>query len=226
MAEVSLEEKLARFRRSSLQLEAERRWELARALRREGRVGGGAPQLVTALTALKGSVTNNTFLGPQSVIGADNRGPFGVDYFETFGATWTMEAMGILGVTAATTPTIAFRVTFGTVFATISTMLAQHTAITAISGVANVDWYLKIFGVTKLASGAASTMLVTGWLIAQIATAAAGNNTTPLKNATPPTAVVTDLSGSAFLDLQATWSASAVGNSLVTNFYELLSLWS
>lgn len=187
-------------------------------------VGGGAPQIQATLTSLDASVTKNTFTTFATIVGDDNRGPFSTDYFNTLGATWTQESMGIMSTTA--TPTVQFRTAFGTVLATIATMLAQSAVLTTISGLANINWYLKTMGVVKAASGATSTMLVTGYVISQIVTAAANNIISYMTNATPPTAVTTDLSTAVFLDLQLQWGTSSVSNTTTTNYYALSSLWS
>ena len=233
LAEVGAEERLATFRQLSAPYEARARRQFTHLMSAEHerkygvrRVGGAAPALQTTLSSLKASVTKNTFTTFATIIGDDNRGPFAVDYFNTPGAGWLIEAMGIIGVAAATTPTVQFRMAYGTTLAAISTMLAQTGVLTSISGMANVPWYAKVMGVVKQASGATSTMLVTGWVLSQIVIAAANNIVNWMSNATPPTAVVTDLSSSVYLDLQAQWGTSNVANSIRTDTYLLQSQWS
>lgn len=188
-------------------------------------IGGGAPALPVTLTTLRAaSVTANTFLGPQTIIAPEAVGPFSVDYFKTLGASFRQEASGIISSTA--TPTFALGTYFGTVIGTITTVLAITAAQTTISGIANVDWLWRLVGVTKAISGTTATILAVGILISQIATAAANNIVAFAKNATPPTAVTCDLSSAVFLDLKATWSASAAGNSTVCNDYSLVSYYS
>lgn len=185
--------------------------------------GPGAPALQATLASLKASVTKNTFTTFATVIGDDCRGPFSTDYFNSLGASWMMEAMGVMSTTG--TPTVQFRAAFGTALATIATMLCQSGVLTTISGLANINWYCKVIGVVKQASGATSTMLVTGYVIAQIVTAAANNIINYMTNATPPTAITTDLSTAAYLDLQVQWGTSNVANTTTTNAYMLQSQW-
>jgi hypothetical protein len=184
---------------------------------------GGAPQLQTTLAELKAAVTKNTFTGPATILGADNVGPFSMDWFNNTGAIWEQESMGILSSTG--TPTIIFRTAFGSVPGTIATSLCVAPTITTASGVANADWYYFVIGRIAAASGSTSTMLVSGNLINNI-NALATIATQFIKNATPPTAVTTDLStGTPLIDLQVTWSASSVSNTITTNHYRLSALW-
>jgi hypothetical protein len=187
-------------------------------------IGGGAPTLQVTLGVTYLAVTNNTFTGPQSLIEADGRGPFSMDYFNRPGALWEQEAMGTLGVAAATTPTIVFGSYFGNVSGTITTALAVTAAITSGSGQVNSDWYYFVIGRTVAANVASSTMLVTGYLVSNIA-ATATVVTQMAKNAAPPTAVTVDMSGGAvFLDFKGTFSASSATNTATVNFYRLSSL--
>lgn len=206
----------------------ELRWLYKRGLRP---VGGGAPVLPITLAMLNGSVVNNTFTGPQTLLAvaaaqAQDVGPHGIDYFKKVGSTWEQEAMGIISTTA--TPTIAIGTYWGVVVGTITVVLAISPTITTASGLANVDWYYKVMGRTVVSSGSSSTIIVTGILwgnIEALGATAATEPTQPVKNATPPTAVTVDLSSSAFIDLKATFSASAAGNAITTNFYKLASLY-
>lgn len=190
-------------------------------------IGGGAPALVVSLASLRAPVVTNTFAGPKSLIDTPSVGPLSVDAFKSQGASWKQEAMGVISVTAASTPTIVFSTYYGVVANTITNLLAATPAITTASGIANIDWYYVAFGRVVANSGATSTMLVTALLFGNIEALGATAATEPVqygKNATPPTAVTTDLSSSAFLDLQGTFSTSAVGNQITVNFYTLLSL--
>lgn len=195
-------------------------------------IGGGAPTLPVTLSTIRGgSVTANTFTGPTTILTGGSPpaaagevvGPFSVDYFKTLGATWRQECNGVVSTTA--TPTLAIGTYFGTVIGTITTVLAISPTQTTISGLANVDFIYRVTGVTKAISGTTATMLVQGVLISQIATAAANNIIQFVKNATPPSAVTTDLSSAVFLDIKATWSASSVSNSTVVNEYDLQALY-
>lgn len=220
---------LRAFRASADEWEEKFLWEARRDLFRPRRsaegiplIGGGAPVLPVTLTTLKAaSATVNTITGPSSIIAPEAVGPFSVDYFKTLGASWRQEASGVISCTA--TPTFALGTYFGTVIGTITTVLAITAAQTCISGLANVDWWYRVVGVTKAISGSTATMLVAGFLTGQIATAAANNIVAPAKNATPPTAVTTDLSSAVFIDLKATWSASSVSNQTTVNDYILIA---
>jgi hypothetical protein len=204
----------------------EYQWLYKRGLRP---VRGGAPSLMTVLTTLPGAATANTYTTAQSILSSSTTnqtavGPFSVDYFKTTGATWEQEAMGVISCTG--TPTFAMGTYFGVAVGTITTVLCITAAQTCISGLANVNWYWNAFGHTRTITATTATMLVTGILIGQIATAAAGNNTIYAVNATPPTAVTTDLSSVVFIDLKGTWSASSASNTTTANFYNLKSLYS
>jgi hypothetical protein len=218
--------KLAHFRQVAAPQAARCRMDLEKAWRQSmpalSRNTRFAPALPVTLTILLDPVTANTFTAAQTIIGASQTGPFSADYFKAEGASWEQEAMGIIGTTA--TPTIIFGTYFGVVAATITTVLAVSPTQTTISGLANVDWYYKVFGRTVTSTGSTSTIIVTGFLISQIATAAANNIFQLVKNATPPTAVTADLSSAVFLDLKATWSASSASNTITTNYYKLASL--
>lgn len=195
-------------------------------------IGGGAPSLVQNLARLdQAAPVNNTFTAAQSIIGttaaAGPVGPFSVDYFKTIGAHWKQEAMGIISTTA--TPTIAFGTYFGVVAATITTVLCVTPTITTASGLANINWYWMAMGRTIAVSETTSTTLCTGILFGNIEVLAASVAGEPVQyavNATPPTAVTTDLSSNVFLDLKATWGTSNAANTITTNFYILLSLYS
>jgi hypothetical protein len=200
------------------------------------RIGGGAPTLPVTLDVLKDAAVNTTFTGPLSILSASATpgpaakgpiGPYSTDYFKTEGACWMQEAMGIISTTG--TPTIAFGTYFGVVVGTIATMLCITPTITTASGLANVNWYYKALGRTVQSSQDTSTTLVTGILFGNIEVLAASIAGEPLQyavNATPPTAVTTDLSTAACLDIEATWGTSAAGNSITTNYYELTSRYS
>lgn len=192
------------------------------------RIGGGNPYLMTVLATLPGPATANTYTTAQTILSSTTTnqtavGPFSTDYFKTTGATWEQEAMGIISCTG--TPTFAMGSYFGTVIGTITTVLCITAAQTCISGLANVNWYWNAFGHTRTITATTATMLVTGLLVGQIATAAAGNNTIYAVNATPPSAVTTDLSVNVFIDLKGTWSASSASNTTTVNFYNLKSLY-
>lgn len=196
------------------------------------RIGGGAPSLVQCLARLdQAAPVNNTFLGPQSIIGTTGAagpvGPFSVDYFKTLGAAWKQEASGVISTTA--TPTIAYGTYFGTAAGTITTVLNITPSITTASAIANIPWYWVAMSRTIAVSETTSTMLCTGILFGNIEALGATIATEPTQyavNATPPTAVTTDLSTVVFLDLKATWSASSSSNTITTNFYTLVSLYS
>lgn len=187
-----------------------------------------APSIMTVLATLPGAATANTYTAAQTLLssGTTNQtavGPFSTDYFKTTGATWEQEAVGIISCTG--TPTFAMGTYFGTAIAA-ATVLAITAAQTCISGLANVNWYWNAFGHTRTITASTATILVTGVLIGQIATAAAGNNTIYAVNATPPTAITCDLStGIVFIDLKGTWSASSASNTTTVNFYNLKSLY-
>jgi hypothetical protein len=228
---LAAEERLKAFRASS----EEARWEARRQVwvPRPGdedfgkfRVGGGAPAFPTTIAWMKNTLTKNTFTGPNSILDLSNRGPFQVDWFNSVGAQWEMEAMGVASVVAATTPTIIMRIAFGTASADpLGTSLANTKTFTAISGMATIPWYLYAIGRTVLAQGATSTMRVQGYLLNQFETAAAGNNASFLPaSGTAPADVTTDISASAYLDLQVTFSASAAGNQFITEMYRLTSV--
>lgn len=195
-------------------------------------VSGGAPSLVYCLARLdQAAPVNNTFTGPQSIIGttaaAGPVGPFSVDYFKTLGATWRQDCHGIISTTG--TPTIAIGTYFGTVPGTITTVLAISPTITTATGLANIPWYYRATGRTLAVSETTSTMIVMGILFGDIEALGATIATEPIQfvvNATPPTAVTTDLSSAAFLDVKATFSASSVSNSITVNNYYLESLYS
>jgi hypothetical protein len=204
----------------------EYQWLYKRGLRP---IGGGAPSLMTVLATLPGPATANTYTTAQTILSSSTTnqtsvGPFSVDYFKTTGATWEQEAMGIISVAAATTPTFAMGSYYGTAIAA-ATVLCITVAQTCISGMANVNWYYNAFGHTRTITATTATMLVTGVLIGQLATAAAGNNTIYAVNATPPTAVTTDLSTSVYIDLKGTWGTSSASNTTTVNFYNLKSLY-
>lgn len=169
---------------------------------------------------------NNTFTGPQSIIGttaaAGPVGPFSVDYFKTLGAHWIQEAHGVISTTG--TPTIAFGTYYGVVIGTIATVLNITPTITTASALANINWYWRAMSRTIAVSGTTSSMLCTGILFGNIEVLAASVAGEPIQyatNATPPTAVTTDLSSSAFIDLKATWGTSSSSNTITTNFYTL-----
>jgi hypothetical protein len=220
-------DKLASYRRRVQDIELEAYDTLSEALGHRllplrARRGPGAASPVITLASLGASVVKNTYAGPATNLDGSVNGSFPLDYFNRLGAAFEIEAMGLLSTTG--TPTIVFRFTFGTSFAAMTTMLCQHAAITTVTGAANLDWYLKIQAGVKVASGTTSTILATGIMLQQFATAAAGNNLTFLKNATPPTAVITDFeTGGIFFDLQTTWSVSNIANQITTEVYELQS---
>lgn len=223
----STADRLAAFRTMADSWEEKFLWEARRDIFQPHRtaeglriVGGGAPVLPVTLTTLRAaSATVNTITGPSSIIAPEAVGPFSVDYFKTLGASWRQEASGVISCTA--TPTFAIGTYFGTVIGTITTVLAITAAQTCISGLANVDWFYRVVGVTKAISGTTATMLVAGYLLGQIAIAAANNIFAASKNATPPSAVTADLSSAVFLDLKATWSASSASNQTTVNDYSL-----
>jgi hypothetical protein len=190
-------------------------------------VGGGLPSVPITLAILLDPVTVNTFTSAATVLTTSSVGPFNPDYFKTEAASWEQEAMGVISTTA--TPTIAFGTYFGVVAGTITTVLAISPTITTASALANVDWYYKVFGRTVVSTGSTSTIIVTGFLwgnIEVLGATGATEPTQPVKNATPPTAVTSDLSSSVFLDLKATWGTSSVSNTITTNFYKLMSTYS
>ena len=193
-------------------------------------IGGGAPSLMTVLATLPAAATANTYTTAQSILSSTTTnqtsiGPFSTDYFKTTGATWEQEAMGIISVTSATTPTFAMGTYYGVVIGTVTTVLCITGAQTTISGMQNVNWYWNAFGHTRTITGTTGTMLCTGILIGQLAIAAAGNNSIYAVNATPPTAVTTDFSTNVFIDLKGTWGTSASTNTTTVNFYNLKSLY-
>jgi hypothetical protein len=222
-------DKLATFRRQGFDASLECADEMSEAVGRKilplfARRGPGAAAVVDTLADLgaNGPIVKNTYTGPATNLDTGVNGSFPLDYFAKKGATFEIEAMGLLSTTA--TPTIVFRFTFGTVIGTITTMLAQHAAITTVSAAANLDWFIKLHCIVVVFAGTASTILCTGYMLNQFATAAAGNNLTFLKNATPPTAVAVDLvTAGIFFDLQTTWGASSVSNQITTNLYQLQS---
>lgn len=185
-------------------------------------VGGGAPQLPTVLATLDAAFTANTYTAAQTIIGPKVTGPFSADYFKTLGASWEVEAVGVMSSSA--TPTFVIGTYYGVLASTITTILNVTAAQTTISGLANIPWYWRGFGHTRATSGATATILATGVLFGQVATAAAGNNTIFSVNATPPTAVTCDMSSASFLDLKGTWSASNASNTTTVNYYRLMSL--
>lgn len=196
------------------------------------RVGGGAPSIMQNLARLdQAAPVNNTFTAAQSIIGttaaAGPVGPFSVDFFKTLGAHWTQEAMGVISTTV--TPTIAFGTYFGTVAATITTVLGISPTITTASGLANVNWYYRGMARTIAVSATTSSTLFTGMLFGNLevlGTTAASEPIQYVVNATPPTAVTTDFStGNVFIDLKATWGTSNAANTITTNFYALMSLY-
>lgn len=196
------------------------------------RIGGGAPSLVQCLARLdQAAPVNNAFTGPQSIIGttaaAGPVGPFSVDYFKTLGAHWRQEAMGIIGTTG--TPTIAFGTYFGTAAGTITTVLCITPTITTASALANINWYWVARARTTAVSETTSATLCTGILFGNIEALAATTAGEPIQyavNATPPTAVTTDLSTVVFIDLKATWGTNSSSNTITTNYYDLMSLYS
>jgi len=199
-------------------------------------VSGSAPQLQTTLAILDRAAVNSTFSTAQSIITASATpgpaytgpvGPFSIDYFKTVGACWQQEASGVVSTTG--TPTIIFGAYFGVVIGTITTVLCVTPTLTTASALANFPWYWSAFGVTRSGSGATATMLVTGILVGNIVvlgSTVAGQSTQFAVNATPPTAVTTDLSSAVFLDLKATWGTSSSSNTITTNYYSLQSLYS
>lgn len=229
------EERLAAFRESS-RVARESMWRdvLAGMEREHGvpvkPIGGGAPSPQTNLAVMRNAVTNNTFTTDRSIIGttagvpADTSGPFSADWFNVNGAMWEMEAMGV--ISSVSSCTWIWQTKFDKVVPTSSsTSLATTGTITATANPTNVDWYYLVMGRTISANGAASTTLCTGYLQAQIVTAAANNIITYVKNATPPTAITTDWSlGSVFLDLRVTCGTSSSSNTITTNFYRLSTL--
>lgn len=187
-----------------------------------------APSLPTVLATLPAAATANTFTTSQSILSSTTTnqtsiGPFSVDYFKTTGATWEQEAMGIISTTA--TPTFLMGTYYGIVVGTVTTLLCAIAAQTTASGLANVNWYYKAVGHTRTVTATTATMLVTGLFIGQLATAATGNSYLFATNATPPTAITTDLSTAVFIDLRATWGASSASNTTTVNFYNLKSLY-
>jgi len=192
-------------------------------------VGGGAPSLPQNLARLdQAAPVNNTFTAAQSIIGTTGAagpvGPFSVDYFKTLGAHWTQEAMGIISTTA--TPTIAFGTYFGVAAGTITSNLCITPTITTASALANINWYWKAMARIIAVSQTTSTTLCTGVLFGNIEVLAASVAGEPVQyavNATPPTAVTTDLSTVVYIDLKATWGTSSVSNTITTNFYILVS---
>jgi hypothetical protein len=190
-------------------------------------VRGGAPTFPTTIAWMKNTLTKNTFTGPNSILDTSNRGPFQVDWFNSVGAQWEMEALGLAGVAAATTPTIIMRIAFGVASADpLGTSLAASKTFTAISGMGpSVPWYLYAVGRTVLAQGATSTMRVQGVITQQFEIAAAGNNVAFMPaSGTAPSDVTTDLSSSVYLDLQVTFSVSNVANQFITEMYRLTSV--
>lgn len=191
-----------------------------------------APSLVQCLARLdQAAPVNNTFTTAQSIIGttaaAGPVGPFSVDYFKTLGAAWRQEASGVISTTG--TPTIAFGTYFGTAASTITTVLCITPTITTASGLANINWKWIAEGRTIAVSETTSSMLVTALLFADIEALGTTIATEPIQyavNATPPTAVTTDLSSAVFLDLKATWGTSSSSNTITTNFYTLTSFYS
>lgn len=221
----STEAQLEAFRREGARRQARLLSQLYRDTTPPGHplpIGGGGPALQTTLAILHAPVTKNNFTSAATIIGDDDRGPFSVDWFNLAGAAWIMEAMGVVSTTV--TPTIAFRAAFGTVLATITTSLCTTATITTASGLANVNWYLWIGGRTANAAGSTSTTRASGYLMAQLATAAANNIINYLTNATPPSDVTTDFSSAVFLDLQVTWGTANASNTTTTNFYRLASV--
>jgi hypothetical protein len=216
----SVEAKLDWFRRQRFQRQAEdfkRRYGVLPVV-------GGAPTLPTTLATLRAASTKNTFTGPATLLSDDARGPFSTDWFNVAGSVFEQEAMGVLSVASATTPTFSFSTQYATTLGGTYTSLCSNTATASGSGVTNVNWYYLMAGVVRAAAGASSTILATGMLSWDIATV---GTITELwvRNANPPTAVTVDTStGAAFLDLQGTWSASNVNNTVTTNFYRLTNL--
>lgn len=221
--QVSQEAKLAEFRRRSRPAVARAWADLNRACGTpDARVpfgGPGAAQLVATIATLGASVTKNTFTTAATIIGDQDRGPFSVEYFNSTLCSWEIEAMGIVSTTG--TPTLQFLVKAASTLAGL-TMIAQApaSATATLSGLANVDWYLKVIGKTAAAAGTASTFLATGVMLGLIWSSTVLQ--TFAKNATPPTAVTVDLTaGNVFVDLQAAWGTSSISNTITTNFYSL-----
>ncbi len=200
------------------------------------RIGGGAPSIVQNLARLdQAQVVNSTWTAPQSIISASATpgpaaqgpvGPFSVDYFKTLGAHWTQEAHGVISTTG--TPTIAFGTYFGTVAGTIATVLNITPAITTASALANISWYWTCMARTTAVSETTATTFSLGILFGNIEALAATVAGEPIQyavNATPPTAVITDLSSTVFIDLKATWGTSSTSNQITANWYALMSLY-
>lgn len=184
-----------------------------------------APSLVTCLARLdQAAPVNNNFTTAQSIIGTTSAagpvGPFSVDYFKTLGAHWSMEAMGIISTTG--TPTFQLGAYFGTVAGTITTNLCITSSITTGSALANVPWHWRVVGRTVAVSETTSTMLVMGYLLGALN----ASDEYFAVNATPPTAVTTDLSSAVFLDLKATWGTASASNTLTVHNYILTSWYS
>ncbi len=210
----------------------EYRWLFKRGLRP---IGGGAPQQPTTLAVLQDQVVNTTWTTAQSLISASATpgpantgpvGPFSVDYFLKEGSCWEQEAMGVISTTV--TPTIAFGTYWGVVQGTITTVLGITATITTASGLANIDWYYKVMGRTVAGSGSTSTIICTGYLWGNIEALGATGATEPtqaVKNATPPTAVTSDISSQVFIDLKGTWGTSSASNSITVNYYKLQSVY-
>lgn len=189
-------------------------------------VGGGAPYFVQTLQYMTAAVTANTFTTAQTIIGTGEAGPMNVDYFKTIGAAWKQEAFGIISTTV--TPTIAFGTYYGVVAATITTNLCITPTVTTASGLANINWYWLAMSRTVAVTSTTATMLTTGILFGDIEVLGTTVATEPQQwavNATPPTAVTTDLSSNVFITLKATWGTSSVSNTITTNFYTLTSVY-
>jgi hypothetical protein len=195
------------------------------------RIGGGAPSIVQCLARLdQAAPINNTFTAAQSIIGTTGAagpvGPFSVDYFKTIGASWTQEAHGIISTTG--TPTIAYGTYYGVVVGTITTNLCITATLTTASALANVNWYWKTMARTIAVSETTSTTISLGMLWGNIEVLGATAATEPWQgavNATPPTAVTTDMSTAICIDLKATWGTSSASNTITTNWYALMSLY-
>lgn len=223
------DERLARFRGVTEDTRAALHRDLSKHLwgarrDRPRTIGGGAPTFPTTLAAMRLPFTKNTFTGPNSILDLSCRGPFSPDWFNAPGAQWEMESMGVASTTG--TPTVIWRVAMGVASADpLGTSLANTATLTCISGMANISWYFYVIGRTVLAQGSTSTMRVQGLFTQQFVIAAAGNNVAFLPaSGTAPTDVTTDISSNVYLDMQATWSASSVSNTITTEHYRLTSV--
>lgn len=129
--------------------------------------------------------------------------------------------MGRIGNVVTATPTITFRVRFGTVSLT-GTVMATSGAITTRATVATTETFRFEFTCCVRSTGSSGTVMCTGQLWLPNATGATTLNVAgiPVPQTAPATAAI-DTTVANVLSITGQWSASNAANSLIVHDYLL-----